>query len=214
MKFGKCTMESWKNRLYSGSQLGFLLILFLLSCGIVRAEDRDVQKFEGGIDLGLGIGIGYGGAENLGEAGNISISGRYNIPDSPVDIGVYIGLNNVEHRYRNPDNSFSHRGNQSYNYGISGGYNLKRGHLFNPYAELSLGYCNFEGRGDDKFSEGICIVPRVGIELLHHFRVSALCFFTRNGYNSACICVGIVIGGRPKKKPYLPPPPENPLILE
>lgn len=42
-------------------------------------------------------------------------------------------------------------------------------------------------------------MPRAGIELFHHIRLTAHCMIVRRGFHTAAIAIGVVIGGRPKK---------------
>lgn len=43
-------------------------------------------------------------------------------------------------------------------------------------------------------------MPRAGVELFYHIRLTAHCMIVRHGFHTAALTIGFVIGGRPKKK--------------
>ena len=41
--------------------------------------------------------------------------------------------------------------------------------------------------------------PRVGVEFIHHIRLTGQFNISRKGYNNFSLSIGFVLGGRPKK---------------
>lgn len=120
---------------------------------------------------------------------------RRNLRNSPWSVGGLLSLytadrysSRVADEYGEP--SWGYEGRTFLLVGPTVNYDLRRGSLFNPYAEGSIGLgCNF----------GIIFNPYlhagVGLELLHFIRLGVGA--TAIGYNSSTwgINLGIVIGG-------------------
>lgn len=83
-----------------------------------------------------------------------------------------------------------------------GDYNFKQGTKINPFVGTAIGVAFNDVVGDEYFpSKGTSMLfaPRIGVELLYHFRISAQFNICKKGYNNVSVNIGFVLGGRPKK---------------
>lgn len=166
------------------------ICLLCLVSVIGSAEPLPVQRIEGEIRAGMGLPFDnkYYGNKSYG-ALNVGLELRYNFKNTGWDCGVIAQIVNNGYESEEPGPSISH----SY-WGLSfcGNFNFRQGHRINPFAGLALG----TALTDD--GSLVLVSPRVGVEFLHHIRISAELNISRRYYNNACLTLGIVFGGRPK----------------
>lgn len=196
-------MRKFVRHLPTITKFSFLISLCLFPLIGTAAEPLEVQKFEGELYVGFTepMGSWHGSKSMTG----IAIGGelRYNIPESPWDMGFHIGATTAVHKIEGP--TYTHpmeQSNRSVNYLLVGDYNFRQGRKVNPFIGAGVGI-NFYEPVEDKVYDvsgtGFTFAPRAGVELFRHLRLSVVCNITRAGFNNIEFRIGGVIGGRPKR---------------
>lgn len=171
------------------------------------AEPQLVQQFEFGVNAGLTVPLGgYHGGDLSGSV-TLGLELRYNVEDMPWDCGLILQTDGATRHYKMEDGSkgYTSQTNATWAYGVTGAYNFRQGHRINPFigAAVCIGSYDQEGDGTRKNvtpGETLVFMPRAGIELFHHIRLTTHCMIVRHGFHTAGLAIGFVIGGRPKKK--------------
>lgn len=167
------------------------ICLLCLVSAIGSAEPLPVQRIEGEIRAGMTIPFeNYLGNEAYGSFA-IGLELRYNFKNTGWDCGIVAEIINtgyIDKYFYGCSASKTLAG-----FSLLGEYNFRQGHKVNPYAGMALGL-PFRDDGNVTFLAS----PRIGVEFLHHIRISAQLNISRRYYNNACVSIGIVFGGRPK----------------
>lgn len=184
------------------------LILTCIFCIVstYAIEPRLVQKFEfearGGFTIPLG---GYHGGNQYGSM-TLGLELRYNTEELPWDCGVFLQLDGASRHYDIPERPDGYRlqTNRTLAYGITGDYNFRQGYRVNPFVGIGIGCGSYDQVGNSLYQNvtpatTFVFMPRAGVELFHHLRLTAHCMIVRRGFHTAAIAIGVVIGGRPKK---------------
>lgn len=177
------------------------LTLTICQMTVYGAEPLTVQNFEGEAKIGFTMPLGgYHQYSNCASF-TFGIEGRYNITDTPWDCGLLLQLDAAGRDFDDGKVSLTQT-NRTLTCAVTGEYNFRQGRRVNPFVSLALGIGRYDQVGDnaDIVSPGVGFVcmPRVGVELFHHVRLTAHCLFVRHGFTTAGLSVGFVIGGRPK----------------
>ncbi len=185
------------------------LILTYIFCiaSSYAVEPRLVQQFEfegrAGLTLPLG---GYHGGDNQTSM-SFGLELRYNTEELHWDCGVFLQLDAANRHFDIPNrpNGYWHQTNRTWAYGITGDYNFKQGYQINPFVGIGVGAASIDQVGSlgcqtVSAENAFILMPRAGIELFHHIRLTAHCMIVRRGFHTAALTIGFVIGGRPKKK--------------
>lgn len=182
----------------------FVAVSMVISSSAIASSPREVQGMEGEVRIGPSFALdGSPAYSHTGHMGiHLGIELRQNIEGSPVDVGILWDLTDTRHTYRNADRTRLSSTN-SWVTSIAGiaDWNFRQGYRMNPFAGIGVGIGTYDQDGHRTCGDGynVVIIPRVGLELMHHFRVSASCHIIRRGFNTAELSVGFVFGGRPKK---------------
>lgn len=176
------------------------------------ADLLPVQGMEGEIRLGPSFALdGSPGYNHTGHMGiGFGLELRQNIESSPWDVGILFDMTDTRHTYRKINDSSVSKVDNWVN-SIAGivDYNFRQGRTINPFAGIGvgLGFYNQDGSPFETCSSGntAVFIPRIGVELAHHFRIAASCHIIRRGFNTAELSIGFVIGGRPRKLKSLQP---------
>lgn len=167
-----------------------------------NASTPVVQKFEGEAFFGFSIPVGgyHGGTSQI--SGAMGLEGRYNFKGTPWDCGVQLGLYSARRGYKSTYDLWQNNRTLAL-FTIVGDYNFRQGKKVNPFVGSSIGFASNDVVGDDLFpSSGTSFLfaPRVGVELVHHIRLTGQLNICRVGYNNFSLSIGVVLGGRPKKQ--------------
>ncbi len=182
------------------------IILFFMAVVSVlpmTAQNR-VQSFEGGLAVG-GCAPIESYRDGKGQFGPVlSLSARYNIPSTNYSVGLELQSNNIHRHFAiDTPNGIDRVENNNHSgfLVITTDYNFYQGKKVNPFVGAGIGIS--DNRTIDSYydteSVNFIFVPRVGVELLYHIRVTCGFTVTRKGYNGFYTTLGFVIGGRPKK---------------
>lgn len=200
-----------------------LFILFALSFLFIHADRLPAQnvgpvEWEFQVGGTLPLNSYHGGSANLSTLVGMEL--RYNIKNTPLDAALSVGLSCVSRNYRLNlpyyDDEPNHRLNSYYTqpydaeqlhrtvyFALGANYNFGQGKKCNPFAGLGVGYAAKDIVHDVVYGYGekpsAVFIPRFGVELFRHIRVTCSSHITRNGYNDISLALGVVFGGGMKK---------------
>ncbi len=183
----------------------FTLILIIAATSFnAYGNDKIVQMMEGEARVGLTLPLGgyHDGKSQI--SASLGLEGRYNFKGTPWDCGLMLDLSTARRGYEHLFNDGYDRWQSNRTLAIAavGDYNFKQGTKINPFVGTAIGVAFNDVVGDEYFpSKGTSMLfaPRIGVELLYHFRISAQFNICRKGYNNVSVNIGFVLGGRPKK---------------
>lgn len=183
----------------------FTLILIIAATSFnAYGNDNIVQMMEGEARAGLTLPLGgyHDGKSQI--SASLGLEGRYNFKGTPWDCGLMLDLSTARRGYEHLFNDGYDRWQSNRTLAIAavGDYNFKQGTKINPFVGTAIGVAFNDVVGDEYFpSKGTSMLfaPRIGVELLYHFRISAQFNICRKGYNNVSVNIGFVLGGRPKK---------------
>lgn len=129
---------------------------------------------------------------------------RYNFMDSPFDLGLTIDVTTACYNWMLDEEYDCTQSNRTAFYGVTGDYNFGQGRTVNPFVGLGLGVgCHLAILDElDDTNDGratAMFVPRVGVELWRHLRVTLAANLSCKYFHNATLTVGYVIGGGRKK---------------
>ncbi len=185
----------------------FLLALLLVTAQYAMAQPRDVQHCEGDVHVGATMPAGsfHDGDKQVG--GNLGLEFRYNLGHAklPLDFGLGVDVvSSVYHFHSNDEHSGGDQSNRTFAVQALCDYNFNQGHNVAPFVGLGMGVGRHDVINDNVYEAGdgeacFVVTPRVGVELVHHIRLTLNATLSRKGYNAFGLSLGFVLGGRPKK---------------
>ncbi len=184
--------------------IAFIIGIIALMPARLNAAEPSVQRFEGEIFGGLTLPLESYHNSTSQVSGTFGIEGRFNVPGTSWDCGLMAGLTTARHGYSNlfDDNYDRWQNNRTLSLAAVGHYNFRQGKKINPFLGCALGAAFNDVVGDRYFptkGTSMLFAPRIGVELVHHIRVTGQINVCRKGYNNFSLAIGFVLGGRPKK---------------
>lgn len=171
----------------------------------VKAEYKDIQRFEFEIRTGLTTPIGsyHGGTAQTGAA--LGMQGRYNLKNTPWDCGLLLELTTARRGFMllADKNLDVWQSNRTLAFAATGAYNFHQGGIINPYVGVAIGIGINDVVGDNIYPSkytSLFFSPSLGIECLRHLRLTISSNISRKGYNNLQVSLGAVIGGGRKRK--------------
>ena len=155
---------------------------------------RVVGRFEGEIGGGLSFGAAF-----YAEA-------RYNVQLLPLDVGVQVG-GTIFHRESDHAGQLKFR---SWNVMAVADYNFRRRRNVSFFAGAGVGYAfldnsapvvfddtqsNWGGFSTGSRSGSLCFMPRIGVELFHHLRVTFDYKLQERANRHFGLSLGVLFGG-------------------
>lgn len=184
-----------------------LVVIATLFIGSVSAQDIKVGRFEGEIGVGcafatsrLNLDKNTPGVKFYGEV-------RYNFEKVPVDLGLHLS-GAIFHR--EAESVAQRLKSKSYTVMAVSNYNFWRGAKASLFAGAGIGYArldmtapvsfdnsqpNYGGFHTGDAANRICFMPRVGVELFNHLRLTLSYTLVEKAHNHFSIGVSGVIGG-------------------
>lgn len=167
-----------------------------------------VQNVEGELFAGVTAPLGLNGGKSAAGFG-LGIEVRRNFKSTGWDVGGQISMMSAEHRYHNPHfaddperrDHYYGQSNMTFSFMAVGDYNFRQGRRVNPFAGAGFGFAerhSDKALGPGPEGIGIAFMPRIGVELWSHLRVSASFYVAGKGNNCFALTIGGVIGGRKK----------------
>lgn len=187
------------------------IIALIIACTFCIAssyavEPRLVQQFEfeGRTGLTMPLG-GYHGGNNEASM-TFGLELRYNTKGLHWDCGAFLQFDAAVRHIDMTDHpgGYWSQTNRTLAYGITGDYNIRQGYKVNPFVGIGIGGGSIDQVGSSNChtvsaKNAFVFMPRAGVELFHHIRLTAHCMIVRHGFHTAALTIGFVIGGRPKK---------------
>lgn len=160
-------------------------------------------EFEMHVGATRPLGSIYGSKKNFGPALGMEL--RYNFRDSPFDAGFAIDITTAVHYGEGwvPDEWA--QSNRTAVIGFMGDYNFRQGDKVNPFVGMGWGLALHDALIDvidetnDRNTTAM-IIPRVGVELWRHLRLTLAANLSCKYFNNMSLTVGFVIGGGKKKQ--------------
>lgn len=179
----------------------FLAALFAMSAANANAQnsyDRPVKAFE----FEPFVGVTYGLAGNVGShlvGPALGFEARYNLNCLPVDVGTQLYMGSAVSKYAGGTLSF-----RTFSFMSVCDYNFLLGEKVSPFVGIGLGLNSYDivqgNYPNDKTDHtmGVGLMPRVGVELFRHVRVTLNAHIGKAKYNTIGLSVGYAFGGGAK----------------
>lgn len=174
--------------------------------GPSAAADRRIGCIEGEIGGGISFGADKLDFDKSLLGATFYAEARYNMQRLPLDVGMQVG-GTIFHRESIAAGRLKFK---SWNVMAVTDYNFRRYKKISLFAGVGLGYASLENSApiafDDTqpnwggFSTGskrgsFCFMPRIGIELLHHLRVTFDYKLQEKANRHFGLSLGVVLGG-------------------
>lgn len=184
-----------------------VLFMWLLVPAIGMAQEgskREVRAFECEVMLGTRGGMNKQGADRMTAGIALGLELRYNY-NKLLDFGLqlFMGTHYLHYEHFGSDD-FGYEGRKERS--VVGlmvlqpvvDYNFKQRRRVNPFVGVGVGAAI--ANGDDKGQRiSPNLMPRAGVELWRHLRVTVDYRWVNHGAASWNACVGVVFGGGRKK---------------
>lgn len=171
-----------------------------------EVAERKVSQFEGEIGGGIPFGADKLNFDKNKLGATLYVEARYNMQRVPLDVGVQVG-GTIFHRESVNAGQLKFK---TWNVMAVTDYNLRRHKKISFFAGIGLGYASLDHSApitfDDLqpnwggFSTGtktgsFCFMPRIGVELLHHLRVTFDYKLQEKANRHFGLTLGVVFGG-------------------
>lgn len=188
-----------------------LLAIFCLSHG--KAQDKStysIGSIEGEIGAGVAFGTNKLGFDKINPGAAFYAEVRHNFKKLPFDVGVHVA-GTIFHRESDKAGQLKFK---SWNVLAVTDYNFMQKSKVSFFAGVGVGYASLENSApivfDDSqtnwagFSTGkkngsFCFMPRVGVELFHHLRITAAYKLAEKANSHFDLTIGVVFGGGIRK---------------
>ena len=187
----------------------FMLVCALFCVLASNAQPTDVRRFEWEIGLGLADGLSVLNLDKCTPGPKLYTELRYNIKAIPIDLGVQATTGYFWRSAEQVQNADRLK-TTSVNIMAVADYNLRRGKNFSIFAGVGLGLgilditapisfdntqMNWSGYLTGDRSARLAFMPRIGVELWNHLRVSLTLTTQEKANNQYAVNVGLVFGG-------------------
>lgn len=191
-----------------------LLFVFALLCfmqvsaqtGQSSVADRKVGRIEGEIGVGLSFGADKLNFDKNRLGATFYAEARYNMQRVPLDVGVQVA-GSIFHRESVNAGELKFK---TWNVMAVTDYNFRRHAKISFFAGMGLGYASLDNSAPITFddsqpnwggfstgtkTESFCFMPRVGVELFHHLRVTFDYKLQEKANRHFGLSLGVVFGG-------------------
>ncbi len=172
-----------------------LLVLVALFVSVkAHAQTPIVQRLEVEIRGGLSTPLGQYDSRIAPISVTYGLEVRYNFEGSPWDCGLMFDKAIGFKRKELPDGGFNYLSisNHFLAFAGCGDYNMRQGKRVNPFVGAALGVVTT--------GTSMLFAPRIGVEFFRHLRLMAQFNVCGKAHNNLGITIGLVVGGRPKKR--------------
>lgn len=177
-----------------------LLGVITLSATTVSAQSYLTERKVGAVEVELGVGLATAAnrISHFGESRQgveVSAEVRYNFSQTPLDIGVHFGLCSFT-RTQQLGNYSSKHDFDSQMLMVVSDYNFFQGRLASLFIGAGAGVAwNNLNANATKSGFNACVMPRIGVELSNHVRITAAYKFYEKANNHLVLSVGFAFGG-------------------
>lgn len=181
----------------------------------MQGENCEVQRFEGGFYAGPTFPLGSYHDGDAKCCASLGLNLSYYIPQIPVDCGIFFQMDFPRREMTQWSPVYDADGqeigqwgsrgtqcNRTISLGVIGHYNFRQCSAVNPFVGLGVGVGFNESVADwSYYSKGTSavVMPQIGVEFWHLFRVTGYAMVCRKGYNCAGVTLGFSFGGRPRR---------------
>jgi hypothetical protein len=160
------------------------------------------QTFFRNLEFELGPSVIFYAKENgakVEPTWNLFTEVRYNLNESPLDVGVHFGLGAFSRDWNTK--SWSTKNYHFKNLILASNYNFRKGKNTSPYVGLGVGISRQKIDVDDLLNSyvekdySLCFMPRVGVEFFRTIRISSSYKFMKSDYSNFECSLGFTIGG-------------------
>lgn len=175
------------------AKLLITLLVFTMSAGVkLKAQTiQPVKRLEIEAKVGATFPVDkFVGSKKLGP--QFGLEGRWNF-DKPFDVGLEVYMGSAIRDYEGHTLS-----NRIFSFlSVYGDYNFNRGSKVAPFVGVGIGdvKCDVIQGSEGREGMSLMVVPRVGVELWNHLRLTADLRLARKGYNTVGISIGYTFGG-------------------
>lgn len=178
------------------------VVLLLTTCFWQFTSAQDVKRFEAEARLGATFPVGFLGHTERVSGPSMGLELRYNFRKIPLDIGLAAELTTAVYKL-NRNGRSDYQSNRTATITLFSDYNFKQGRKVNPFIGTGIGLGMNNALNDLLYEVnegGTCVfVPRIGVELFRHLRLSLSSHISQKGYNNICFSIGYAFGGGLKK---------------
>jgi len=173
------------------------------------AQTTDVRRFEWEVGVGLADGLSSLNLDKCTPGPKLYTELRYNIKALPIDVGIHATSSYFWRSAEQVQNADRLK-TTAVNIMAIADYNLRRSKNFSIFAGVGLGLgildvtapisfdntqMNWNGYITGDRAERLAFMPRVGVELWNHVRVSLALTAQEKANNQYTINIGVVFGG-------------------
>ena len=177
-----------------------LLGLTTLSAATASAQSYLTKRTVGAVEVELGVGLATA-ANSISQFGKarqgveVNAEVRYNFHQAPIDLGLHFGLCSFT-RSSHVGNYASKHNFDSQSLMIVSDYNFFQGRMASLFVGAGAGVAwnNLNADGT-KSGFNACVMPRIGVELSNHVRITAAYKFYERANNHLVLSVGFAFGG-------------------
>lgn len=187
-----------------------ILALFCLFHGNAQTKDHSIGRFEGEIGAGLAFGTNKLNFDKINPGATFYAEARYNMVHLPLDFGLQVA-GTIFHRESDKAGQLKFK---SWTFMALTDYNFLRMRKVSFFAGVGIGYASLENTAPIVFENSqpnwggfntgekkgsFCFMPRIGVELFHHLRLTATYKLAEKANSHFDLTVGVVFGGGVKK---------------
>lgn len=190
--------------------IAFALLLYFMpgnaQTGQSVVTDQKVGRIEGEIGGGITFGADKLNFDKAKPGATFYAEARYNIQRLPLDVGVQVG-GTIFHRESVNAGQLKFK---TWNVLAVTDYNFRRYNKISFFAGIGLGYASLDNSAPITFDNSqpnwggfstgtqtgsFCFMPRIGVEFLHHLRVTFDYKLQEKANRHFGLSLGIVFGG-------------------
>lgn len=173
------------------------------------AQTTDVRRFEWEVGLGLADGLSSLNLDKCTPGPKLYTELRYNIKALPIDLGIH-ATSSYFWRSAEQVQNINRLKTSSVNIMAVADYNFRRGKNLSIFAGVGLGLgilditaplsfdntqMNWSGYITGDRAERLAFMPRIGVELWNHLRVTLALTTQEKANNQYTLNIGVVFGG-------------------
>ena len=180
-----------------------IVLLCFVSIQVSAQSLPQVRAFEGEFSYGMAIPTNdLGGDVKVGKNRLLQLEVRYNLPWHPIDVGVLLRGTTIHRLYEPVDDVWPTDADWDvsawYTMAVAD-YNFRRGSDASFFVGLGAGIGSQDAWNDDDVDVKFCMMPRVGVELWKHLRLTLAYTYMDKQTNNFGLSIGVVFGGGNKK---------------
>lgn len=186
----------------------FCILLSALTLVDCRAQDTGVRTFELEPMAGITYPLSSDHGHDRSPDASIGLEARWNLRHSPLDVGVQFYLGNALYIRHLDDGKTNEINRGTMAFLMVADYNRHRGRMVSSFVGIGIGVQQYDvlvnSLGDGPAEDdgwGVGLVPRAGVELWRHWRVTLNAHIGKRRYHTVELTVGYAFGGGLRKRP-------------